>query len=54
MTGPASRGLWTLVSALALSAGLAGDASAQSQADLINPIDKELTFVFIPKVIHPW
>jgi ribose transport system substrate-binding protein len=54
MTGPASRGAWTLVSALALSAGLAQAASAQSQADLIKPIDKELTFVFIPKVIHPW
>ena len=54
MTRPASRGLWTLVSTLALSTGLAGIASAQSQADLIKPIDKELTFVFIPKVIHPW
>jgi ribose transport system substrate-binding protein len=29
-------------------------AHAQSQQDLIKPIDKELTFVFIPKVIHPW
>lgn len=27
---------------------------AQDQADLIKPVDKELTFVFIPKVIHPW
>jgi len=54
MTRPASRGLWPLASALALSAGLAGAAAAQNQADLIKPIDKELTFVFIPKVIHPW
>ena len=27
---------------------------AQNQLDLITPIDRELTFVFIPKVIHPW
>ncbi|MCA8878389.1 MAG: substrate-binding domain-containing protein [Rhodobacteraceae bacterium] len=26
----------------------------QDQADLIKPIDHKLTFVFIPKVIHPW
>ena len=25
-------------------------ASAQDQADLITPVDEELTFVFIPKV----
>lgn len=29
-------------------------ALAQSQQDLIKPVTKELTFVFIPKVIHPW
>ncbi len=29
-------------------------AAAQDQADLIKPIKGELTFVFIPKVIHPW
>jgi ribose transport system substrate-binding protein len=29
-------------------------AFAQDQKDLIKPIDKELTFVFVPKVIHPW
>ncbi|AFL50490.1 ribose transport system substrate-binding protein [Sinorhizobium fredii] len=29
-------------------------ATAQSQQDLIKPIGKELTVVFIPKVIHPW
>jgi len=27
---------------------------AQGQQDLIKPIEKELTFVFVPKVIHPW
>jgi ribose transport system substrate-binding protein len=54
MTPPPCRGLWTLVSALALSAGFTGAAAPQNQADLITPIDKELTFVFIPKVIHPW
>ncbi len=31
-----------------------GAALAAGQEDLIKPIDKELTFVFIPKVIHPW
>ncbi len=36
------------------AATIATGALAQSQADLIKPIDKELTFVFIPKVIHPW
>jgi ribose transport system substrate-binding protein len=54
MTGPASRAVRTLASALAISTALAATASAQSQADLIKPIDKDLTFVFIPKVIHPW
>ncbi|KQT57726.1 MULTISPECIES: substrate-binding domain-containing protein [unclassified Aureimonas] len=34
--------------------GTALPALAQSQEALIKPIDKELTFVFIPKVIHPW
>jgi ribose transport system substrate-binding protein len=29
-------------------------AFAGGQGDLIKPIDKELTFVFVPKVIHPW
>ncbi|AGI74237.1 sugar ABC transporter periplasmatic substrate-binding protein [Octadecabacter arcticus 238] len=29
-------------------------AVAQDQADLITPIENKLTFVFIPKVIHPW
>ncbi|MFO1104724.1 MAG: substrate-binding domain-containing protein [Amaricoccus sp.] len=54
MTRPASLAVRTLASALALSAACAVTASAQSQADLIHPITKELNFVFIPKVIHPW
>nr|WP_321454970.1 substrate-binding domain-containing protein [uncultured Cohaesibacter sp.] len=33
---------------------VANSAVAFDQADLIKPIDKPLTFVFIPKVIHPW
>lgn len=44
-----------LAAAAALaSAVFAGGVLAQDQKDLIKPIDKELTFVFIPKVIHPW
>jgi ribose transport system substrate-binding protein len=27
---------------------------AFDQGDLIKPIDKPLTFVFVPKVVHPW
>jgi ribose transport system substrate-binding protein len=38
----------------AVAALLAGPASAFDQADLIKPIDKTLSIVFIPKVIHPW
>lgn len=29
-------------------------ASAQNQAEMITPIKEPLTFVFVPKVIHPW
>ena len=36
---------------LALSAG---SAAAFDQGDLIQPIDKKLTFVVVPKVVHPW
>ncbi|PRA51911.1 substrate-binding domain-containing protein [Brucella pituitosa] len=43
----------TILTSLVLT-GLASTALAQNQADLIKPIDKELTFIFIPKVIHPW
>jgi ribose transport system substrate-binding protein len=32
----------------------AGPVSAFDQGDLIKPIDKPLTFVFVPKVVHPW
>lgn len=40
---------------LAATLGLpAAPVLAQSQADLITPVDRELTFIFIPKVIHPW
>ncbi|MFJ1293456.1 substrate-binding domain-containing protein [Paracoccus yeei] len=44
------------LSTMALIGGLAVAVPvyAQSQADLIKPIDRELTLVFIPKVIHPW
>ncbi|MBB3935743.1 substrate-binding domain-containing protein [Aureimonas phyllosphaerae] len=48
------KGFW---STLVLGSALMGavlPASAEGQEDLIKPIDKELTFVFIPKVIHPW
>lgn len=37
--------------ALALTTTLAFGAD---QADLIKPVDKELTFIFVPKVVHPW
>ena len=36
---------FALTSTMALAAG---------QQDLIQPVGKELTFVFVPKVIHPW
>jgi ribose transport system substrate-binding protein len=29
-------------------------AAAQDQGELIKPVEGELTFVFVPKVIHPW
>jgi len=40
--------------AIALAAGSGTAASAASQRDLIRPIDKPLTFVWVPKLIHPW
>lgn len=40
--------------AAAIGALLAGPAAAFDQGDLIKPIDKTLTIVFIPKVVHPW
>ena len=43
-----------LMGAALLALAAAGTAQAQGQQDLIKPINKELTFVYIPKVIHPW
>lgn len=51
------RNLKEGLAALAVSAcalGTAIPANAEGQGDLIKPVDKELTFVFVPKVIHPW
>lgn len=49
-----TRSARTMLPALALTAALAGPALAQDQAALITPVTEPLTFVFIPKVIHPW
>lgn len=43
-----------LITSAWVSCVTCASAMAQSQQDLIRPITKELTFVFIPKVIHPW
>ena len=40
--------------ATAVAALLPLAAAGQNQADLIKPIEGPLTFVFVPKVIHPW
>lgn len=42
------------VLAATLAAWLPMTAAAQGQGDLITPIDRKLTFIFVPKVIHPW
>ncbi|WP_417525635.1 substrate-binding domain-containing protein [Marinovum sp.] len=42
------------VAATALATLMPLAAAAQDQADLITPVDDKLTFVFVPKVIHPW
>ncbi|GAD55336.1 substrate-binding domain-containing protein [Limimaricola cinnabarinus] len=42
------------LAATALIGALAAPAFAQDQAELITPIEEKLTFIFIPKVIHPW
>jgi ribose transport system substrate-binding protein len=39
--------------AVALALGIS-PAVAFDQGDLIKPIDKTLTVVFVPKVVHPW
>ena len=47
----------TGLAAFTLSLGLMGaalPALAAGQADMIKPVAKELTFVFVPKVVHPW
>lgn len=46
----------TLAAALlgAATAFSVSPATAFDQGDLIEPIDGPLTFIFIPKVIHPW
>lgn len=41
------------IAGAALAAASTG-AIAAGQGDLIKPVDKELTFIFVPKVIHPW
>lgn len=51
------RNLNNVLAVFAITActfGAALPALAAGQADLIKPITKELTFVFVPKVIHPW
>lgn len=48
------KGFWSALVLGSVLMGAALPASAEGQEDLIKPIDKELTFVFIPKVIHPW
>lgn len=46
----------TVVPAATLAAAFSFGSAALAfdQADLIKPIDEKLTFVVIPKVIHPW
>lgn len=39
---------------LVLAVGAGTTSHAQSQRDLIKPIEGKLTFIFVPKVIHPW
>jgi ribose transport system substrate-binding protein len=50
------RKLTTTSLAVVLAGGLAwsGAARAFDQGNLIKPIDKTLTFIFVPKVVHPW
>lgn len=47
--------LKSILATMVLSTALIGaPAFAQDQGALIKPIDRELSVVFIPKVIHPW
>ena len=50
------RSFYTVLAALSLSAGMATTSRAEGfdQGALIKPITKKLTFIFIPKVVHPW
>lgn len=43
-----------LLAGCAIAAAITGPASALDQGKLIKPIDKELTFIYVPKLIHPW
>jgi ribose transport system substrate-binding protein len=45
---------WVLGSALALVLAGAGAPHAASQRDLIRPVEGKVTFVFVPKLVHPW
>ncbi|QKV19041.1 substrate-binding domain-containing protein [Oricola thermophila] len=46
---------WAVAGFVAAAVAIAGQpAQAFDQGDLIKPIEGKLTFVFIPKVIHPW
>jgi ribose transport system substrate-binding protein len=44
----------TAVLGIVMAAGIGGAALAASQGDLIQPVTKPLTFVWVPKLIHPW
>lgn len=46
--------LRSILAGCVIAAGLGGAAFAFDQGDLIKPIDKTLSIVFIPKVVHPW
>jgi ribose transport system substrate-binding protein len=44
-----------MVALLTLAAGISGICFGQAeQRDLIKPITKKITIIYIPKVIHPW
>jgi len=46
--------LMCLIMGLLLIAPNLSFAQEFNQRDLLKPIDKKLTFIFIPKLIHPW
>lgn len=43
-----------LLAGCVIAASMAGSAFALDQGDLIKPIERELTFIYVPKLIHPW